>query len=783
MFKNYTLIIALIALSLNFNAHTQCTSGFNTVIVQITPDNYPQEISWELRANGSLVANGGSVGDTVCIPSTQCIELKMIDSFGDGICCNYGNGSYNLIVNGVVEATGGNYGFSETVNANCPPGTSCENPIAIGTGSFTAPMANSWYEFTAPTTGIYTISTCAGNTCDTKIWVYDACTANINETNTGTQFYDDNQGGCGEQAVVEAYMAAGQVFYIRIGIDGSTTCATSQIPFVITYDGPVVGCMDPNACNYNPIASSAGQCYYYPDPNCPLGPDLIILESAVESSLNMRTELATNCMVEEGCMNGYGNRTVIAFDTHIQNIGETDYYIGNPTNNPTQFTFGNCHGHAHYEGYADYVLYKPNGTSIPIGHKNGFCVMDLECQNGGTAQYGCSNMGITKDCGDIYNNGLDCQWIDVTDVDTGEYILAIKVNWDQSPDALGRYEMGYDNNWAQVCIRITKDANGVMGYVMLPNCQPYYDCAGVMYGNSVVDCEGDCGGTAVRGDVDLNSIIELNDAVQYVNGILASSISPTECKDITSDGAITVWDAGVAQKCALKGAPNNNYCEFPNTVVNTNQYAELGYTVVNPTQQYVDIYIRNPDSKIVGYEFNVSGIEIATVENLIDPLVYPATPQFTFGGTKVVCLSYQDSLIPKNTAPAPLCRIYYTQLTGPTICIDEVIHVLNADYQPIVTATYLGCNASAEVNEVGMQNFNLYPNPGQDIVNIQLQVKAEDHFKVLLVDATGRTLMEQKMETGSMETTLDVAHLSNGIYQVVLSNGSTSTVKSLSILK
>ncbi len=783
MIKNYTLFVIFVSLFFSFNATSQCGTGFNTVIVQITPDNYPSETSWQLMANGNIIASGGSVGDTICVPNTSCVQLKMIDSFGDGICCNYGNGSFKLIVNGVVEATGGTFGATTTVSANCPAGTSCANPITVSTGSFTAPMANSWYKFTAAANGIYSISTCAGNTCDTKIWVYDGCNGNINESNTGTLFFDDNQGGCGEQAVVEAYFAAGQTFYIRIGIDATSTCGTSAIPFVISYNGPVVGCMDANACNYNPIASSAGQCYYYPDPACPAGPDLIILQNDVLSSLNMRSELATNCMVEEGCMNGYGVRTVIAFDTHIQNIGETDYYIGNPSINPGQFTFGNCHGHAHYEGYADYVLYKANGASIPIGHKNGFCVMDLECNNGGSAQYGCSNMGITKDCGDIYHNGLDCQWVDVTDVEPGEYILAIKVNWDQSPDALGRYESDYVNNWAQVCVNITKDANGVMGYNLVPNCQPYYDCAGVMYGNTTVDCDGACGGTAIRGDVDLNQSIELNDGVQYVNGILANSITPSSCKDITSDGKITVWDAGIALKCALKGAPNNNYCEFPNAIQNINQYGELGYTVVNPALQYVDVYLRNPDSKIVGYEFNMSGITIASVESLINPLNYPATPQFTFGGTKVVCISYEDSLIPKSTAPAPLCRIYYSQLTGSTICVDEVIHVLNADYQPILMTTYLACNASADVNAVGMQNFNMFPNPAQDEVSIQLELKAEDLFKVMLMDATGRILIEQKIDAGSMEVQLNVADLSNGIYQVLLSNGSTSTVKSLSILK
>ena len=43
------------------------------------------------------------------------------------------------------------------------------------------------------------------------------------------------------------------------------------------------------------------------------------------------------------------------------------------------FYWDDCHGHAHYEGYANYKTYnypslEPSET---IGHKNGWCVMDL----------------------------------------------------------------------------------------------------------------------------------------------------------------------------------------------------------------------------------------------------------------------------------------------------------------------------------------------------------------------------------------------------------------------
>ena len=85
---------------------------------------------------------------------------------------------------------------------------------------------------------------------------------------------------------------------------------------------------------------------------------------------------------------------------------------------------------------------------LPIGFKNGFCVMDLECSDGGTFTYGCSNMGISAHCGDIYGAGLSCQWIDVTGIPDGVYHLVVRVNWDYDPDALGRHENNYENNWA-----------------------------------------------------------------------------------------------------------------------------------------------------------------------------------------------------------------------------------------------------------------------------------------------------------------------------------------------
>ncbi len=68
-------------------------------------DQYPEETSWELNdANGTVISQGGpytnqakesSIGIDLIVPEA-CYTLIMKDSYGDGMCCNYGNGYYSL---------------------------------------------------------------------------------------------------------------------------------------------------------------------------------------------------------------------------------------------------------------------------------------------------------------------------------------------------------------------------------------------------------------------------------------------------------------------------------------------------------------------------------------------------------------------------------------------------------------------------------------------------------------------------------------------------------------
>jgi hypothetical protein len=102
-----------------------CPPCDNNLTLSIVLDNYPGETSWDVRdANGNVVASGSGysgAGSTVtenfCVPD-GCFDFTIYDSYGDGICCAYGNGSYTLTsdADGSTLASGGAFTSSETTN-------------------------------------------------------------------------------------------------------------------------------------------------------------------------------------------------------------------------------------------------------------------------------------------------------------------------------------------------------------------------------------------------------------------------------------------------------------------------------------------------------------------------------------------------------------------------------------------------------------------------------------------------------------------------------------------
>ena len=98
-----------------------CYSG-GPLLITITTDNYTSETSWELVDQNGTVVQSINAGDltqsattytwNICPSATDCYDFIINDTYGDGICCGYGNGSYSVSYNGSVVASGGAFTYS-----------------------------------------------------------------------------------------------------------------------------------------------------------------------------------------------------------------------------------------------------------------------------------------------------------------------------------------------------------------------------------------------------------------------------------------------------------------------------------------------------------------------------------------------------------------------------------------------------------------------------------------------------------------------------------------------
>lgn len=150
------------------------------------------------------------------------------------------------------------------------------------------------------------------------------------------------------------------------------------------------------------------------------------------------------CALQEGAVGAAGKRRLLRFDTVVFNAGDGDLVVGDrsvPDNAYAKlFEYAPCHGHYHIQDFSQYELLRAEDRSlVVVGRKQGFCFRDNEDYRGeGSGRYGCGYQGITSGWADVYGAELDGQWLDITGVPPGDYILRISIN------AMGSFDEGED---------------------------------------------------------------------------------------------------------------------------------------------------------------------------------------------------------------------------------------------------------------------------------------------------------------------------------------------------
>ncbi|WP_179353842.1 T9SS type A sorting domain-containing protein [Winogradskyella vidalii] len=98
----------------------------SSLVLNIATDTYGDETTWELtNSSGTVISDGpafvysgnSNYEETITITDFgECYTFTIFDDYGDGICCDYGSGSYSLEdENGNEIISGGDFSSSESV--------------------------------------------------------------------------------------------------------------------------------------------------------------------------------------------------------------------------------------------------------------------------------------------------------------------------------------------------------------------------------------------------------------------------------------------------------------------------------------------------------------------------------------------------------------------------------------------------------------------------------------------------------------------------------------------
>jgi len=107
----------------------------HTVSLTLVTDSYASETSWSVKNNSNQVVSSGNGYENnktytkaICLTDgAYSFEIK--DSYGDGICCSNGNGSFTLESDGKVLGSGGDFNQSQTVSFTLGDGTTPKPPV------------------------------------------------------------------------------------------------------------------------------------------------------------------------------------------------------------------------------------------------------------------------------------------------------------------------------------------------------------------------------------------------------------------------------------------------------------------------------------------------------------------------------------------------------------------------------------------------------------------------------------------------------------------------------
>lgn len=157
----------------------------------------------------------------------------------------------------------------------------------------------------------------------------------------------------------------------------------------------------------------------------------------------------------------------------------------------------------------------------------------------------------------------------------------------------------------------------------------------------------------------------------------------------------------------------------------------------------------NADQAAVSFEFYNSGMVVGGNQLILTP-----AGSYTSFSVATNITSTPDSM---------LLVFYSGDNAGSILKVDDV--------------QFTGGDLS--VNDVFTFNYGMYPNPATDQINISGNMNGV--YQISITDLTGKLILTEMKN--SMQSTVDVRHLTSGIYNLTIETNGNSVTKSISIVR
>ncbi|XQF92919.1 endonuclease [Pseudoalteromonas espejiana] len=137
----------------NTDGGASTTCNDNSLTLTLNTDNYGSETSWAVNnSQGNSVANGSGYASNTQYNEQLCLTdgaytLVVSDSYGDGMCCNVGNGSYSLTYGSTELASGASFNSTDSTTFELGDGSGGD------TGGGTNPAPTGYYVTTQGLSG------------------------------------------------------------------------------------------------------------------------------------------------------------------------------------------------------------------------------------------------------------------------------------------------------------------------------------------------------------------------------------------------------------------------------------------------------------------------------------------------------------------------------------------------------------------------------------------------------------------------------------------------------